>query len=486
MTTTTTAAPTITSTTNNFLLHPTGEIVPEAIYSRPTNMDQSVPPNIIATPTPKDTRRPKPAKTTTTNSIDEFPTSKVSETLVQPTSNESNPYFSNNPNTTNRLSRVRKLLESLIEEDEADAPQFTIGHSNDTPIDGRGSSQKQQMVVAFHNRSTINDVLRPIILDFHEQFKQEFQIEHENTLAREIRQLYCQVSKLKRLQAVTLAQTNGILAASALGLPLCSRLHGIGMSLLIQTCEKKQIVVTAKETKCGFQPFVVHNNKNYTIGTDGWSIHPYSKCFWKSNLVNLNGKTYHWEHNNTTNGEWIEQTPTIHTPNLNLIASFEELPLNDYDYALKGHPAHSNADMERLNVLNEIIGRIEETHDNSLSGLVMSEKQENRFGEMFSWTDYLKMIVFATIGFILLVLSLYIFARVNPIPALVNSFRQRRQRRQTTSDYNEVPMENMLPMLGAPNQPVIIPGNAYPFIIQPSAPLGSMSNFINRIHLSNY
>lgn len=76
----------------------------------------------------------------------------------------------------------------------------------------------------------------------------------------------------------------------------------------------------------------MYNSKNYTIGTDGWSIHPFSNCFWKSSLVNLNGKTYHWEHNVTHSG-WVEQVPTIHTPNLNLVSEFQELPLNDFDYA---------------------------------------------------------------------------------------------------------------------------------------------------------
>jgi hypothetical protein len=73
---------------------------------------------------------------------------------------------------------------------------------------------------------------------------------------------------------------------------------------------------------------------------------------------------------------WIEQVPTIHTPNLNLVSEFQELPLNDFDYALKGHTDHSIADMENLNVLTELIERIEETHDNSLSGMVMSEKKK--------------------------------------------------------------------------------------------------------------
>ncbi len=72
---------------------------------------------------------------------------------------------------------------------------------------------------------------------------------------------------------------------------------------------------------------------------DGWSIHPYSACFWKSHFVNLNGNAFAWEHN-LTNGEWIKQSPTIHTAHLELIAEFEELKLNDFDLALKAHPAH--------------------------------------------------------------------------------------------------------------------------------------------------
>jgi hypothetical protein len=90
-----------------------------------------------------------------------------------------------------------------------------------------------------------------------------------------------------------------MVAASLLELPSCSRLQGLGQSLLLQECDKKQVVVTAKETKCGYQPITTYKNKNFTIGTDGWSIHPFSNCFWKSNLINLNGKTYHWEHNYT-------------------------------------------------------------------------------------------------------------------------------------------------------------------------------------------
>ena len=119
------------------------------------------------------------------------------------------------------------------------------------------------------NRREISEIMAPILQTFHEQYKQNLEIQHENELAKEIRQVYCQVSVLRRLQAVTLSQTNGILAATVLGLPPCSRLQGLGQSLLLQECERVQVFVTARETKCGFQPLTVYNNKNYTIGTDG-------------------------------------------------------------------------------------------------------------------------------------------------------------------------------------------------------------------------
>jgi hypothetical protein len=117
--------------------------------------------------------------------------------------------------------------------------------------------------------------------------------------------------------------------------------------------------------------------------------------------------------------------------------------------------------------------------------MVMSEKQDNKFGDMFSWTDYLKIIIFATIGFILFVLLLYIFARVNPLPALVDSFRRRRSAIRNNSDLADIPLEQMQPMITASPQ-IIIPGNVYPFVVPPSAPFDARmqsNSFLNRIHL---
>ena len=105
---------------------------------------------------------------------------------------------------------------------------------------------------------------------------------------------------------------------------------------------------------------------------------------------------------------------------------------------------------------------------------------------MFTWTDYLKIIIFATIGFLVLILLAYIFAKVNPITALIESFRTKRQRRRTRKNSTDIPLEQLEPMINQPQQPIIIPGQMYPHILPPSAPFEQLTranSFLNRIHL---
>ncbi|XP_045027918.1 uncharacterized protein LOC123471081 [Daphnia magna] len=240
------------------------------------------------------------------------------------------------------------------------------------------------------------------------QYKISIETEHENILAKEIRDVYCQLSTIKKTQAVILAQSNGILAASALGLPICTRLQGFGQAMTLHQCETNRIFISTKESKCGFQPFFTYEDKNCTIGVDGWSIHPYSDSFWNTHLVNLNGFHHTWEHN-STDGEWVKQKENIHMPNLDLITEFEELHLNDFDCSLKSHPAHETMEMDQLNILNDLVGLMQESNSESVSDIVMSEKQDNQIGTMFSWFDTLKILILSIIGFIIFIVYLRIF-----------------------------------------------------------------------------
>ena len=116
----------------------------------------------------------------------------------------------------------------------------------------------------------ISEFNKQFIHPLHEQFKQGLQVDHENKLAAESRQLYCEIAAIKKAQAISLSQTNGILAAAALDLPVCTRLKGLGQTILLQQCAPKSINISAIETDCGFQPYFSYNNMKNTIGIDGW------------------------------------------------------------------------------------------------------------------------------------------------------------------------------------------------------------------------
>ncbi len=335
-------------------------------------------------------------------------------------------------------------------------------NDTETVVFSRGPSDEDSGI------ADLTDDEKRLLIPLHEEFKQGLEIEHENKLAKEIRAVYCELSSLKRIQTMTMAQSNGILAATILGLPECSRLQGMGQSLMLQECTKKETTVTAVETTCGFQPLITYNSINYTIGTDGWSLHPYSSCFWKSQLVNLNGKSYHWEFNSTF-GDWVEQIPNVHSHTLDLIAEFDQLPLKDFDFELKAHPAHETSNLEQMNILNELMGKIQESRSNALSQFVMSESQDNSIGNLFSWTYALNIIVIVIISSILLAIVIKLFIMFQPVSRIINAIRKRRQ---VALEEAEAPAELLQPMLTRTKPVATTPydRNIYPSILNASAP----------------
>lgn len=317
-------------------------------------------------------------------------------------------------NITNALPPVREslyiptptpsqVIESIVEE-----PIMSLPTNTPSPTT--------------HPIANLSDEVKKIIHSLHAEFKAGLEIIHENKLAAEVREVYCEVSRIKRHLAIGIAQTNGFLAASILKMGQCARIQGSGELLSLQQCKKIRVDIRAIETQCGFQPFHTYKGVNYTIGIDGWSLHPYQECFWSFGFVNLNGKTYSWEPNNVSLGEWIEQIPTIHMNQLKLIAGFKEIVLNDYDFSLRAHPAHQSNELEQLNVLTELIGRIQETRNNPLSKVVMSVRQENQMLDLFSWSKHIRIIVISVIGFIATVT--FAACLIKPCSYASNALRQ--------------------------------------------------------------
>ncbi len=241
----------------------------------------------------------------------------------------------------------------------------------------------------------------------HEQYKVEIETEHENKLASEIRQVYCQFIKLKRNQALLIAQSDGLLAGQALDMPKCTRIQSIGSSLLLQQCELKNVSIQAEESKCGFQPLVEYNNRKYTLGVNGWSLHNYQPCFHSSSIININGVPSRWVIKDNI-GHWEKEPTAFHLKNLNLIKEFDTLIINDYNYAIKDNYAFNKHDLEPINVLKDLIGHIQIGSSNTVGNVIQTERQEAHKIAAFSWLHYIKIILFSFIGIFFTVIGLFL------------------------------------------------------------------------------
>ena len=154
---------------------------------------------------------------------------------------------------------------------------------------------------------------KDLLLMQHHQFIEDTALDRENQILKEIRQIYCSNLVIRRYLTLMLADSNGLMAATANNFPKCHRLKSLGNALLIQKCAETTINISAKNTSCGAEPYF----NNQTIGKDGYSLHPFVRCFWPNGLANLNGKIHSW--NGT---EWTPATPNFHFATLRLIDKF--------------------------------------------------------------------------------------------------------------------------------------------------------------------
>ena len=212
-----------------------------------------------------------------------------------------------------------------------------------------------------------------------------------------------------------LAQSNGLLAAQALNLNKCSRISGSSYSLTLQQCNVVPIQLSATQTACGYQPFFQGLSTNYTIGKDGWSLHPFQECFWTSEYVSLNGQTYRW-----INNEWKKEQPTIHLTKLHLVNKFEEIPLKAYNYLPHHQSIYDSNALEQTNVLAELMSRIQLSNTNSLSSLVLDKTSSSNFWDATSWINIFKYGLLGLISFIFSIILLYFIIFCIPFNKLLN------------------------------------------------------------------
>ena len=253
------------------------------------------------------------------------------------------------------------------------------------------------------------------LFPLHEEWKQQIELDHENRLAKENRQLYCEILKIRHANLLVSSQWSGLLSAKSINLGTCSKLTNVGESLLLQECKSVKVKIGAVETRCGFQPKFTYNSKNFTVGRDGFSLQPFQECFWDTHLIPINDKIYYWRHNGTvTNGTWTEQQGTIPLQGLDLVSGFQHTILKDYDYELLSHYSHEQQDFEPINILSDIMGHLQGEGESSISNLVFNQKKEVDFGNLFSWTNTLKIGFIVVLAIIVLALLLQFSKMVIP------------------------------------------------------------------------
>jgi hypothetical protein len=269
---------------------------------------------------------------------------------------------------------------------------------------------------------------QPLLLQHH-QYMEHQAIVSENVLEKEIKKIYCGNLQVRRYTLMLLAEQNGLLAARANNLPMCQRLKMYGDYFLIQQCKLENISVGMEITKCGPEP----KFKNYTIGKDGFSLHPFEECFWANSFINLNGKLYIWKEN-----EWSAIQPTAHLSTLKLTSKFTELEDNEAQYLLNSHDIFERPEYEQINAVNEIVNKIHESNTRSLSAILVNEKDESRFWSFSSWAAKIKASLITVVSVVILAICVIFLlckykSRVGGLQEILTHFAvgvQERRRRQ--------------------------------------------------------
>ena len=255
----------------------------------------------------------------------------------------------------------------------------------------------------------------------HEQYLLDRIIGQENTLAKEARQLYCSMTTNSKLNLVTLAQTNGLLAASIL-MPgrSCARMTGMGEVILLQQCKVETVTLTYKKTRCGYEPLLLNtDNPPLTISRDGMATYPFSECFWPTGIININGRAHELK-----NGTWVPRRPTLHFKHLKLVEKFPEIEDKAFEYILNPRQIYENKGIDQMNVVQELIARIYQTEAKSFDPVVMTETSTSIFFYISGWMSNLKVIIFTIMGIIITAGTIAAIMKILPLKKL-NSLRKK-------------------------------------------------------------
>ena len=211
------------------------------------------------------------------------------------------------------------------------------------------------------------------LISHHMQYLHDIQTEHENRLLDAVNNLESKISKTKFNDLIVLSKISGVLAARSVGLLKCRSLESFGNTAVIRQCETVNTEFQVdNSSRCGPQP----RFQNWTVGTDGWTLVPYSECRWKTTIVNFHGLPYQ-----STNNEWIRMRETTTLHRKLLTGHFKEVTFvstKQFRTAIdREHPAS-------FNLLSELAGTMEEHGVENIETLITHVQQAGQVPEIFS------------------------------------------------------------------------------------------------------
>ena len=217
-------------------------------------------------------------------------------------------------------------------------------------------------------------VVLPNAFASHNQFVEGRAIERENLLADELRRVQCMALRTRITLAYALAPMDGLLAAQYLRLGTCQRLDAAGNNVMVQQCTPINITVNATlSRKCGFQPTF----NGSTLSRNGLTLVPFTECFWTHDRANIGGRIHIYRE-----GDWQPVPFQLTLPPLGDVPPFQE----GIDHSAQHFPvAHESKPIEQVDLLGQIMARMEESAVDSASSLILSPEQSDFLPSLTDW-----------------------------------------------------------------------------------------------------
>lgn len=191
----------------------------------------------------------------------------------------------------------------------------------------------------------------------HFNYYEDQMVSHLNRIQRDLFELDRLIDNSRLERLLLLSQFSPVTAAESLRYPQCHALQSFGLSGILTKCVEINVTSSTQDfPRCGHQPVT----RNFTIGLDGKTLVPKSKCLWKNSFVNCDGIVHEffndsWRPVNASYHAQTSHTRAVFARNIDASEQFLSFKL-------------SQPTAEIMTLMGELNGLIAETNSQTLAG----------------------------------------------------------------------------------------------------------------------